>query len=103
MNERQRPYYITNKTGETRTLADWARTLDVPYSRLRERMTSGCTDAEILSDRHRRGRVARSLIIDNMRLTVRDWSKFIGTPTKTIYSRLNRGWSEHDAVYGKAS
>jgi hypothetical protein len=41
------------------------------------------------------------ITIDGKTLSISDWVDIVGTAKCTIYTRLRRGWSEYEAVYGR--
>ena len=50
-------------------------------------------------DRDSNGRIL--LTCNGETKTILEWSRSLGVPRNTIYSRLKRGWSTPDALFGK--
>lgn len=90
--------------GETRSLLEWAEVLQIPYNTLYMRLyrykLSFTEAVEFVRVWHPEKRM--TITLDGETLTIRQWAEKIGVKPKTIYARIQRGYTPEQAVsFGK--
>lgn len=98
-NNTSRSRRITFRGG-TRTLKDWAIALDVPYARLFGRLKLGWSIERAFTEppTPRDRAHTRPIEHDGRSQSVASWGRDLGIPSKTIHSRLARGWTIEAAL-----
>jgi len=88
--------------GKTMTVVAWAERLGLKEDTLRRRLKMWpLKQAMTLQLWSRRGPKGRELIVDGKTMLVVEWAKVVGLHVRTVYARLERGYSDREAVYGK--
>ena len=85
--------HITYK-GETKTLADWERTLGLYAGCISARLARGWSEEKAVTVPQAKHGVA----FDGRTQSVRQWAKETGIPVPTIYYRLSHGWTVEEAL-----
>lgn len=101
-NNRSNNHLITYK-GETKTLAQWAKELNIKESTIRSRIRYGWSIDKIFEtpiNNNAVNRKARIKLItyNNETKTLTEWAKEYNIPYKTLYARLARGWEFSKAL-----
>lgn len=101
-NNKSNNYLITYK-GETKTLAQWAKELNIKEGTIRSRIRYGWSIDKIFEtpiNNNAVNRKARIKLItyNNETKTLTEWAKEYNIPYKTLYARLARGWEFSKAL-----
>lgn len=92
--------------GETKSLVDWSKELNIGISTLRYRMNNGFSDDEIINGKRSNSKKKESKIMlkyDNKEKSLSEWSKELNINLGTLYNRYYKGWSNEEILYGKNS
>jgi hypothetical protein len=92
-NNRRNNRYLT-LNGETKTLFDWSKELNIPISTLFNRLDRGWSDEDTLT----KSRKVKTLTYNGVTKTISQWIKDLGISKTTLYHRLERGWSVEDSL-----
>jgi hypothetical protein len=95
----KRVNHIIEFNGITQTMAEWADQTGITYNSIRTRINKGWSIEDTLtistgSMRHN----SRILEYNGVSQSVIDWSRQTGLDNKTIYDRINSGWTIEDAL-----
>ena len=82
--------------GRLVTVAEAAEVTGLGLSMLHQRHRSGKTGTDLFS--HPGATQERLVTANGQTRRVHEWAELMGVKPATIYKRLNRGWSDHDAV-----
>lgn len=98
-NNKRNNKYITYK-GETKTMSEWAKTLNINYSLLKSRLLSGWTFDMAIS---KPSKSIGKFTVNGEINTARYFAKKYDVPEVTVYNRLKRGLSIEEAlnIHGK--
>lgn len=91
--------------GRRQKVAEWAKELGVPVKTFRLRVWKGWTPEEVMRGRRVKanGKTVRTLTYDGVTLPVGAWARRLGVWGKTMYRRIDRGWSDSEIITGKRS
>ena len=93
---------LVKYNGKKMTLREWSEELNISLSTITKRKHNGYSDKEIIEGKPKRKRVANIYLQYNGEsLTIKEWSKKLNIKEATIRTRLNRGWSTEDSLFGK--
>ncbi len=97
--------YTLEVDGVSKTVVEWAKETGVKADTICRRLANGASPKEAVSKnvvRSKENGVARSrlLEIDGVSKTVVEWAKETGGKADTINSRIRKGLSPKDAVFG---
>ena len=107
----RRDNLLVTHQGETKTVAEWSEITGIPVKRLYSRLRRGALVEKVFSSEVPsakesslkgsavRTASARTLTINGVTKTLREWSKTSGTKLTTIERRLQRGWPLAEAVF----
>jgi len=86
--------------GETRTMTDWSRHLEISRMRIEARLRRGLSVEEALKPEARppAGRKERVLTAHRQTRSLTEWADCLGIAKGTISARLTRGWSVERAL-----
>lgn len=91
--------------GDTKTLAQWARYLNVPYDQIRGRYRYGWDAKSIIetpkNKYHTERKISgnsRVIHYNGQRLTVAGWAKKLGCSYDVLRNRLRNGWDEERTI-----
>ena len=95
---------LVEYNGKKMTLREWSEELNISLSTISKRRFRGWTDKEIIEGRPKRKRVANIYLQYNGKtLSIREWSKELNTKEGTIRTRLDRGWSIEESLFGRGN
>ena len=95
---------LVEYNGKKMTLREWSEELNISLSTISKRKHNGYSDKEIIEGRPKRKRVANIYLQYNGKtLSIREWSKELNTKEGTIRTRLDRGWSIEESLFGRGN
>lgn len=93
---------LVEYNGKKMTLREWSEELNISLSTITKRKHNGYSDKEIIEGKPKRKRGANIYLQYNEEsLTIKEWSKKLDIKESTIRTRLDRGWSTEDSLFGK--
>lgn len=87
-NNRRACRYITYN-GKTKTIAEWARILNIPANRIWHRLDRGWSIKQALSTKKRE---ARLIEYQGKKRTIKEWATVLKISVDTIRARIRMGW-----------
>ena len=93
-NNRRNNKYITYK-GETKTMSEWSKLLNLDYKLLKSRLINGWSFDKAIST-PKRGAI--TVVVNGKANTLRYFAKKYNVPYNTLYARFKRGLSIEEAL-----
>ena len=103
--------------GETKSLVDWSKELNIGISTLRYRMNNGFSDDEIINGKRSNSKKKESneeilygknsskstiyLEHDGKKLTLKEWGRIVGVHQDTLRNRMKKGYEIEKILYGE--
>lgn len=85
--------------GETRTLREWAAHYDVSVSLVHQRVQQGMAIEDALRQGRKNQRLGQQMVtVDGVTRSIKEWFAQSGVSARQYYKRLERGWSQQDAL-----
>lgn len=95
---------LVEYNGKKMTLREWSEELNISLRTITKRKHKGYSDKEIIEGRPRKERVPDIYLQCNGKnLSVKEWSKELNIREATIRTRLARGWSIEESLFGRGS
>lgn len=88
--------------GVTKTLAAWARELDMPYETIRWRISAGMSPEESI-EAGKQSRRERLVSFNGRTQSIEKWAKEYNISRDTLRGRLDRGWDARRSLHTTAA